>query len=241
MTERLQEYKFMYLGDNGVGKSASCIQFTRGLFVEDYDPTIEDTYRKVMDSVIVDLLDLIPSCFEYTAMADACIKKAKGFFVLYSICSRHSFDGALVHLERVLRIKKCDEFPVVVCGNKLDLGETSREVTTEEGRALADRFGAEFFETSAKSAENLEKSVKTLLDMVRVYQQCRGVSLSNVRKCVRTTLAWCLDERGIPRELVQQICNDVRVGWEDVALMRINGGLVSHEEGRGKRKKCICM
>lgn len=34
-------YKIVIVGGGGVGKSAITIQFIQGLFVEDYDPTIE--------------------------------------------------------------------------------------------------------------------------------------------------------------------------------------------------------
>ena len=37
-------YKLVVVGDGGVGKSALTIQFFQKLFVEDYDPTIEDSY-----------------------------------------------------------------------------------------------------------------------------------------------------------------------------------------------------
>eukprot|EP00007_Cunea_sp_BSH-02190019_P003951 CAMPEP_0174243232 /NCGR_PEP_ID=MMETSP0417-20130205/30934_1 /TAXON_ID=242541 /ORGANISM="Mayorella sp, Strain BSH-02190019" /LENGTH=877 /DNA_ID=CAMNT_0015322717 /DNA_START=37 /DNA_END=2670 /DNA_ORIENTATION=+ len=39
-------YKVVLLGGGGVGKSALCIQFTSNHFVDEYDPTIEDSYRK---------------------------------------------------------------------------------------------------------------------------------------------------------------------------------------------------
>jgi len=43
---RIEEHKLVVLGSGGVGKSAITVQFIQGTFIEVYDPTIEDSYRK---------------------------------------------------------------------------------------------------------------------------------------------------------------------------------------------------
>ena len=43
----MKEFKVVVLGSGGVGKSALTVQFVSGHFMEKYDPTIEDFYRKV--------------------------------------------------------------------------------------------------------------------------------------------------------------------------------------------------
>jgi len=47
----ISEWKFILVGQQGVGKSATNIRFIQDIFVEHYDPTIEDFYRK---QVVID-------------------------------------------------------------------------------------------------------------------------------------------------------------------------------------------
>eukprot|EP01080_Neovahlkampfia_damariscottae_P008555 gene8555-378_t len=42
------EYKLVIVGDGGVGKSAITIQYIQNTFLEEYDPTIEDSYTKLV-------------------------------------------------------------------------------------------------------------------------------------------------------------------------------------------------
>uniref|UniRef100_A0A2K5XN94 Ras-related protein Rap-1b n=1 Tax=Mandrillus leucophaeus TaxID=9568 RepID=A0A2K5XN94_MANLE len=45
----MHEYKLVILGSGGIGKSALTVQFVQGIFVEKYDPMIEDSYRKQVE------------------------------------------------------------------------------------------------------------------------------------------------------------------------------------------------
>lgn len=48
-TTNMREFKVVVLGSGGVGKSALTVQFVSGCFIEKYDPTIEDFYRKEIE------------------------------------------------------------------------------------------------------------------------------------------------------------------------------------------------
>jgi len=58
----LREYKLVVVGDGGVGKTALTIQFILSHFVNEYEPTIDEAYRKqvVIDDEIA-LLDVLDS------------------------------------------------------------------------------------------------------------------------------------------------------------------------------------
>lgn len=55
---------------------------------------------------------------------------------------------------------------MVLVGNKKD-HYNGREVSTEEGKALAMSIGCEFFETSAKANSNVELCFKSLVRRIK--------------------------------------------------------------------------
>ncbi|KAL9544345.1 Ras GTPase ras2 [Mucor bainieri] len=149
------------------------IQFIQSQFVDEYDPTIEDSYRKqcLIDSecAMLDILDTAGQ-EEYSAMRERFMRNGEGFVLLYSITSYHTFEQAQRLHEQIARVKDLEHFPVVLVGNKCDL-EQDRQVPASAGRELAKQFNCPFFEVSAKQNTNIEDSFHGLVREIRRSQQ----------------------------------------------------------------------
>ncbi|QRV74743.1 Ras-like protein, 24 kDa [Ceratobasidium sp. AG-Ba] len=168
-----REYKLVVVGGGGVGKSALTIQFIQSHFVDEYDPTIEDSYRKqcVIDDEVA-LLDVLDTAGqeEYGAMREQYMRTGEGFLLVYSITSRNSFEEISTFHQQILRVKDRDSFPMIVVANKCDL-EYERQVGMNEGRDLAKHFGTKFIETSAKQRINVDEAFSNLVREIRRYNK----------------------------------------------------------------------
>eukprot|EP01117_Protostelium_nocturnum_P009955 TRINITY_DN3546_c0_g1_i2.p1 TRINITY_DN3546_c0_g1~~TRINITY_DN3546_c0_g1_i2.p1 ORF type:complete len:194 (-),score=68.25 TRINITY_DN3546_c0_g1_i2:130-711(-) len=165
-------YKVVIIGEGGVGKSALTVQFTQNYFISEYDPTIENSYRKQVniddETCMLDMLDTAGQ-EEFAAMRDQYIRAGMGFFCVYSITSRPSFESINRHRTQILRVKEEETFPMVIVANKCDL-EKEREVSTNEGRELARSMGCPFLEASAKARINIEESFFQLVREIRKWK-----------------------------------------------------------------------
>ena len=89
----MRDYKIVVLGAGGVGKSSITVQFVQGVYVESYDPTIEDSYRKQIEvdgrACDLEILDTA-GVAQFTAMRELYIKSGKGFLLVYSVTDENS-------------------------------------------------------------------------------------------------------------------------------------------------------
>eukprot|EP01088_Endostelium_zonatum_P014743 TRINITY_DN3347_c0_g1_i1.p1 TRINITY_DN3347_c0_g1~~TRINITY_DN3347_c0_g1_i1.p1 ORF type:complete len:191 (-),score=47.10 TRINITY_DN3347_c0_g1_i1:6-578(-) len=155
----VKEFKIVVLGSGGVGKSALTVQFVQGIFVEKYDPTIEDSYRKQIEyegqQYLLEILDTAGT-EQFTAMRDLYMKNGQGFVLVFSIIALSTFNDLPDLREQILRVKDTDNVPMVLVGNKCDL-EDQRVISQSQGQDLARSFGScTFIESSAKTKVNVQ-------------------------------------------------------------------------------------
>ena len=162
----------MVLGAGGVGKSALTIRLVTDNFLEEYDPTIEDSYRKQVDiDSVPGLLDILDTAGqeEFSSMQDQWMRDGRGFLLVYNITSRPTFEEVTNLHDKILRTKDADKVPIVLVGNKCDL-ESERAVQADEGKALAQKWGCAFFETSAKAKINNEDCFFEVVREIRRFE-----------------------------------------------------------------------
>jgi GTPase KRas protein len=142
---------------------------------------------------------------EYIALRDQWIRDGEGFVLVYSISSRSSFARIQRFHSQIQRVKETamagsptypgspmsasapvfGQAPVMLVGNKCDR-VTEREVSTQEGQALAKDLGCEFVEASAKNCVNVERAFFDVVRLLRRQRHQGGGRLPSDKNMPRT-------------------------------------------------------
>ncbi|ODO06331.1 hypothetical protein L198_01563 [Cryptococcus wingfieldii CBS 7118] len=161
------------MGSGGVGKSACTVRFINGSYLEWYDPTIEDSYRKqfTVDNqpCLLEILDTA-GIDQYLTLNDLFIRESEGFVLVFSITQRDTFEEVIRTRESISRIKLPSEtgtkVSMVIVGNKCDL-EDERQVSTAEGEKLAESWDCKYFEASARTSSNIAPVFEEIVRVMR--------------------------------------------------------------------------
>ncbi|KAF9581012.1 hypothetical protein BGW38_002124 [Lunasporangiospora selenospora] len=174
-------HKVIMVGSGGVGKSALTLQFMYGDFVEEYDPTKADSYRKkiMLDNqeCQIDILDTAGQ-EEYAAIRDNYYRSGEGFLCVFSLCEYESFLHTQEFKDQISRVLDDDKIPFILVGNKADLSQL-RKVSYDEASAKAAEWDCPYIETSAKTRHNVDE-VYTFL--MRKIQQRKESAKDRERK-----------------------------------------------------------
>ncbi|PPQ82143.1 hypothetical protein CVT26_009088 [Gymnopilus dilepis] len=187
----MDAWKVGLIGQAGVGKTALADSIVR-------DPTTEDI--RYMKQMVVDNKmcfveaedNVLHGTCQALTIADVTSSKhptedpdpalpeplvlnseAKGFLLMYSVSNRQSFELIQSRYHPFLTSKIGAHVPIILVGNKNDQ-QYLREVTKEEGQALAKELGCGFIETSAKTAMNVERVFVMLVRLLRAQRLAYG-------------------------------------------------------------------
>lgn len=169
-------HKVIMVGSGGVGKSALTLQFMYDEFVEDYEPTKADSYRKkvVLDGVEeqIDILDTAGQ-EDYAAIRDNYYRSGEGFLCVFSVTESESLQATKEFREQILRVRSDDRIPFILVGNKADLDDR-RQVSEQQARAQAAQWSVPYVETSAKTRANVDKVFFDLMREIRDRKNATG-------------------------------------------------------------------
>jgi Ras-related protein Rab-2A len=156
-------FKYIIIGDTGVGKSCLLLQFTDKRFRHDHDLTIGVEFGSRM--LRIENKDIKLQIWDtagqesFRSITRSYYRGAAGALLVYDITRRDTFS----HLTNWLQDARENGNPdmiITLVGNKNDL-DSRRTVTTEEGERFARDNNLIFVETSAKSNNNVEEAFES--------------------------------------------------------------------------------
>ncbi|MQM19201.1 hypothetical protein Taro_052200, partial [Colocasia esculenta] len=153
-------FKFIIIGDTGVGKSCLLLQFTDKRFQPVHDLTIGVEFGARM--ITVDGRPIKLQIWDtagqesFRSITRSYYRGAPGCLLVYDITRRETFNHLVEWLEDAKQHAN-PNMTIMLVGNKCDLAHR-RAVSREEGERFAKENGLIFLEVSAKTAQNVEEA-----------------------------------------------------------------------------------
>ena len=160
--------KIAVLGQGVVGTSSLTYRFINYDVSTEHDATIEDRYKSNLNiegtNYEVEILDTAGE-EDYQNMMDMWISFGEGFLLVFAINDKESFNLIKSKHDRILKGKHGVKCPILLVGNKQDL-ENERQVNYSEAKEMADKWGIEYIETSAKTNFNCKEAFEMLAQKI---------------------------------------------------------------------------
>ena len=175
MEERRIVIPLMLLGDGQVGKTSLSLNLTKNTFDDSLLTTVgKESYIYQANlhghNVKMKIWDTAGQ-ERFKSMSVGVIKMVDGLILVYSIANKETFKNLDTWMNSVKNIADLSSKPVIILGNKCDLNE-NREVTYEEGENYAKNLGYHFYETSAKTGENVKEAFDDIFEQLyKIYEE----------------------------------------------------------------------
>ena len=159
--------QLLIIGDSTVGKTSLLIRYANNTFNANYLATVGlDNFTK--DDIIngktirIKIWDTAGQ-EKFHSLAKGFFRNAQGIMVVYDVTKSEIYQN-LRHWTQSIKTQMgndIDKISVIIIGNKIDSNE--REVNKQEAEAFSRELGYPYFETSAKSGENVNTTIQFLV------------------------------------------------------------------------------
>ena len=103
-------------------------------------------------------------------MLEMFVSSADGIILIFAINDKESFETVKKIYERIMKGKKEDvKYHMILVGNKQDL-QNDREISIDEAKALAELWGIEYIEISAKTNFRVNELFEKLAQDIVKYK-----------------------------------------------------------------------
>ena len=149
-------FKLLIIGESGVGKTCLLLRFTDDSFTANHLTTIGIDFKIKIINLENKLIKLqiwdTAGQERFRTITKTYYKGAHGIILTYDVTDQNSFKNIRNWIKQIEANAQTSVKKVLV-GNKCD--KPDRVVTEEEGKKLADDYNMSFFETSAKTNQNV--------------------------------------------------------------------------------------
>ena len=157
-------FKVLLIGDSSVGKTSVLLRYVDDKFNAEFQTTIGVDFK--VSSFMMNGKNLKLQLWDtagqdrFKTIVASYYRGAHGILLVYDITNQTSFQNIQRWFDESQNYLQ-KSVPKLLIGNKLDLA-AQRTVRVEDARALADRLGVDYVETSAKNSTNVKSAFETL-------------------------------------------------------------------------------
>jgi len=174
-------FKIVVVGDSNVGKSSLICRYCDESFTDSFISTIgiDFKFKTLEEKGKKVKLQIWDSSGQerFRSIIPSLYRGAKGIVLVFDVTDVSSFKNVSLWIEEIKKTAS-EDAQLILVGNKSDLME-SREVERIEAQQFAFQNDCLYFETSAKSTENVEFLFQ---EMTRLIFKRRGENVLNSEK-----------------------------------------------------------
>jgi len=162
--------QLLIIGDSFVGKTSLLGRYTKDIFNSSYLATIgleNFTKDEIINgkTVRIKIWDTAGQ-EKFQSLTKSFFRNAEGIMIVFDVTNSETYDH-IIYWTQSIKIyvdSEIENIPVIIIGNKID--SNKREINKQEAQKYSQELGYPYFETSAKTGENVNKTIDYLVNQV---------------------------------------------------------------------------